>query len=257
MSRSVARLSTVMWLTGLIVGTAQLMAQHEATPADIAQGERLFLGNCATCHGADGDAVFGVDLAHNEFRQASTDSDLVRIIRTGIAGTDMPPSNFTEEQAGMIVAYLRAWPNTNIADVPGDPDRGKALFEGKGACLTCHRVHAVGSRIGPDLSDIGLFRRASELERSLIDPGAEIYPQNRSVRVVTADGATVTGRLLNHDTFTVQLIDSGEKLRSFTLASLREFGFVRQSPMPSYKGQLSDSELTDLVAYLASLKERK
>ena len=30
-----------------------------------------------------------------------------------------------------------------------------------------------------------------------------------------------------------------------------------KSPMPSYKGQLSDDELTDLVAYLASLKEEK
>ena len=30
-----------------------------------------------------------------------------------------------------------------------------------------------------------------------------------------------------------------------------------KSPMPSYQGQLSDAELTDLVAYLASLKETK
>jgi putative heme-binding domain-containing protein len=246
-----------MWLAGLIIGTATLIAQHEPTPDDIAQGERLFLGYCATCHGVEGDAVYGVDLAHGEFRQASTDSDLVRIIRTGIAGTDMPPSSFTEEQAGMIVAYLRAWPSTSVTDVPGDPDRGKAIFEGKGGCLTCHRVHGTGSKVGPDLSDIGRLRRAAELERSLIDPNAEIYPPNRSVRVVTADGATVTGRLLNHDTFTVQLIDSGEKLRSYTLASLRELSFVQQSPMPSYKGKLSQDELRDLVKYLVTLRPSK
>ena len=30
-----------------------------------------------------------------------------------------------------------------------------------------------------------------------------------------------------------------------------------KSPMPSYKGQLSEVELTDVVAYLASLKETK
>jgi hypothetical protein len=30
-----------------------------------------------------------------------------------------------------------------------------------------------------------------------------------------------------------------------------------KSPMPSYKGQLSEDELTDVVAYLVSLKEEK
>ena len=128
---------------------------------------------------------------------------------------------------------------------------------GKGACLTCHRVHTNGSKAGPDLSDIGQFRRAEELERSLLDPGAEIQPQNRSFRVVTRDGAIVTGRLLNHDTYSVQMIDSKEKLRSFSKASLRESGFVEQSPMPSYRGTLTPDELTDVVKYLVTLRPSK
>src|SRR5262245_21759986 len=33
--------------------------------------------------------------------------------------------------------------------------RGKGIFEGKGACQTCHRVNGVGSRVAPDLSSIG------------------------------------------------------------------------------------------------------
>jgi cytochrome c oxidase cbb3-type subunit 3 len=257
MSRYVARLSALMGLTGLILIIAPLVAQHESTPADIEQGGRQFLANCAACHGPEGDAVFGVDLAHGEFRQASTDADLIRIIRNGIAGTDMPPSNFTDEQAGTIVAYLRSLASTSVAAVPGDADRGKAVFEGKGACLTCHRVHTNGSKVGPDLSDIGQFRRAEELERSLLDPGAEIQPQNRSFRVVTRDGSIVTGRLLNHDTYTVQMIDSAEKLRSFSNASLRESGFVEQSPMPSYRGKLSPDELTDVIKYLVTLRPSK
>jgi putative heme-binding domain-containing protein len=248
---------TVVWLAGLIAASAPLVAQHEPTPADIAQGERLFLTNCASCHGTEGDAVFGVDLAHGEFHQASTDAELVRIIRNGIAGTAMPPSNFTEDQAGIIVAYLRAWPSTLIADVPGDADRGKAIFGGKGACLSCHRVQSNGSKVGPDLSDIGQLRRAEELTRAILDPGAEVYAQNRSYRVVTREGVTIVGRLLNHDTYTVQLIDSQEKLRSFTLASLREHGFVEQSPMPSYRGKLTSDELTDVVKYLVTLRPTK
>ena len=37
----------------------------------------------------------------------------------------------------------------------GNASRGRAVFEGQGRCLECHRVGATGSRSGPDLSDVG------------------------------------------------------------------------------------------------------
>ena len=77
---------------------------------------------------------------------------------------------------------------------------------------------------------------------------------NRSYRVVTKDGATVTGRLLNLDTFTIQLLDSLEQLRSFVKSDLLEHGFIDKSPMPSYRERLDAQELADLVSYLVSLK---
>jgi putative heme-binding domain-containing protein len=133
-------------------------------------------------------------------------------------------------------------------------DRGRAVFDGKGACSTCHRVNASGGRLGPDLSNIGQLRRSAELEASLVDPGAEILATNRMYRVVSRDGVTTTGRLLNLDSFTVQMLDSKEQLRSFEKSRLRDYGFVDQSPMPSYRDKLSAQELTDLVSYLVSLK---
>ena len=137
---------------------------------------------------------------------------------------------------------------------PGDATRGKAIFEGKG-CLGCHRVRDNGSHLGPDLSDFGSVKRTPEdVERSILEPDAEILPQNRSYRVVKRDGSAITGRLLNHDTFTVQLIDSKERLLTFQKADLREYGFVKTSPMPAYRGKLSSDELADLTAHLVSLK---
>lgn len=256
MSRWPPRVSGLMLLS-VVLAAAPVLGQHEATTSEIEDGKRLFMASCATCHGTDGDAVFSVDLGHGQFRQASSDADLVRIIRSGISGTSMPPGNYSEAQAGTIVAYLRSLASTSNAAVPGDAARGKALAEGKAACLTCHRVNGSGSRFGPELSDIGQFRRADELERSLVDPNAEIKPPNRSFRVVTRDRATITGRLLNQDTFTVQLIDDKEQLRSFQKSGLREFGFVAESPMPSYRDKLTAEELTDLVKYLVSLKTLK
>ena len=143
-----------------------------------------------------------------------TDDDLVRIIRTGIPNTPMPASPMTVEQAQKIVAYLRSVARTRAASVvTGDAARGRAAFQQ--ACTACHRVGGAGSRVGPDLTDVGGRRNAVELERALLDPGADVAPANRTYRVVLKDGTAVTGRLLGHDTFTVQLLDTREQLRSF------------------------------------------
>ncbi|HEY4363383.1 MAG TPA: c-type cytochrome [Bryobacteraceae bacterium] len=140
-----------------------------------------------------------------------------------------------------------------FAQPQGNAARGQAVMEGKGNCLTCHRIKQTGSRFGPDLSEIGA-RTPAQLLMSLTDPDAEILPANRPYRVVLKDGATVDGRLLNEDTFTVQIIDTKENLRSFTKTDLRSFGIQTKSPMPSFKGRLSDQELADVVEYLGSLK---
>ena len=82
-----------------------------------------------------------------------------------------------------------------------------------------------------------------------------MQPTDRFYRVVMRDGSVVTGRLLSHDTFTVQLLDTSEKLRSFPKSDLKEHGFIA-SPMPSYRDKLSPQEIADVVSYLASLKGR-
>jgi putative heme-binding domain-containing protein len=240
----------------LAVASAErsMVAQHE-TASDIEDGGRVFQQTCANCHGPDGDQIAGIDLGRGQFRRPMTDQDLVRTIRTGIPGTPMPASNMPEEQAAKIVAYLRSVAAASRSNsAPGDPARGHALFEGKGTCLSCHRVNAAGSRLGPDLSDIGQKRRAVDLQRSLVEPDAEVLGNNRFYRVVLKDGSTMTGRLLNLDTFSVQLLDSKEQLRSFVKSDLRDHGFVEKSPMPSFKDKLTAQDLADIVSYLVSLK---
>ena len=232
-----------------------LLAQHAYTPADIQEGGRLFRVNCVLCHGPEGDQVPGIDLGHGKFRQSYSESALVKIIQNGIAGTSMPPNNLQDFQAEVVVAYLRSIATSGrTATGNGDAARGKALFAGKGNCATCHRVNGIGSRLGPDLSDIGALRRTVEIERSLLEPNEEVLAQNRSYRVVTKQGETITGRLLNVDTFTVQMLDGRERLLSLQKSDLRESGFVNNSPMPSSRDKLSSQELADVVAYLSSLK---
>lgn len=246
------------WLLGIAFAAlaigVPLAAQHD-TAQDIDDGGRVFRNTCANCHGPDGDEVSGIDLGRGVFRRAKTDQDLVQIIRNGVPGTAMPASDMPVAQAEQIVAYLRSVAATKrSASASGNIERGKDIFHRKGACVTCHRVDGVGARLGPDLSGIGQLRRAVELETSIVEPNKEILYTNRTYRVVTKDGTTVTGRLLNLDSFTVQLLDRKEQLRSFEKTNLRDFGFVDASPMPSYKDKLNPQELADVVSYLVSLK---
>ena len=227
------------------------------TPADIAYGARLYDAQCTTCHGANGDGVGGVDLRSGKFRNGGTDQDLVRVITNGVPGTGMQAFRFDSAEIAGIVGFLR---NMNAFDrgsnKTGDAARGRATFEGKGGCARCHRVGSLGSRVGPDLSEVGATRSAGSLFRSLTDPTSQMMPINRPVRAVTKDGKVVNGRRLNEDTYTVQLIDEQEKLVSLTKADLREYTILTASPMPSYKDRLSENELADVVAYLLSLKGR-
>jgi putative heme-binding domain-containing protein len=250
--RAVLAGAVVLW-TAVV-----LSAQHSYSTAEVAEGGRLFQANCARCHGPDGDQVPGVNLARGQFRRAATDDDLARIVMMGIPGTAMPPGNFSEFDAGRIVAYLRSM--ATVADAPasgpGDPARGKAIVDGRGQCRRCHRVDGTGSQLGPDLNAVAPFRRRAELERSLVDPGAEVLDDNRFARVVLRTGETINGRLLNQDTFSIQLFDAKERLLSYLKSDLREFAVLKTSPMPSYRDTLNAEERTDVVTYLRSLKGR-
>jgi len=249
-------------MTTMIAVAALLAVQTAAhpgeySPADIAYGARLYDAQCTTCHGANGDGVGGVDLKSGKFRSAVTDQDLIRVITNGIQGTGMQAFKFDPSEIAGIVAYLR---NMNVFDrgavKPGTPERGRAVVAGKGDCFRCHRIAGQGSRVAPDLSDIGATRGAGSLMRSVIDPVSQMMPINRPVRAVTRDGKVINGRRLNEDTYTVQLIDDQERLVSLTKADLRELTVLTSSPMPSYRSRLSDEEIADVVAYLLTLKGR-
>jgi putative heme-binding domain-containing protein len=240
------------------LSTSVSRAQAPATPnvgppGPPPNGEQLYMDNCAECHGPEGDVVPDVDLGHGRFRRATTDPELVGIVLRGIPNTAMPPSNFSEREASAIVRFLRAKAR-RAAATAGAAANGQAIFAGKGNCASCHRVNGTGSRLGPDLSEIGRLRHSTDIERAIVEPDALIVPSNRFLRLVTRDGQTITGRMLNQDAFSVQLLDSKEQLRSLLRADLGEFTFIDTSPMPSYREKLSPQEISDLVSYLVSLQ---
>lgn len=250
------QLKRVFIVVGWLVACApaSVLAQTYA-PADVQYGARLYGQQCTVCHGGTGEGVAGVDLRANRFKRSTTDNDLRGVISNGVEGTSMPSFKFDPPELTAVIAYLRKMRDFDAKTaLIGDPGRGQTLFEGKGGCTRCHRVNGKGPRVAPDLSDIGAVRTPDTLQRVVVDPDAEVRPANRSVRAVTRDGKVITGRRLNEDTYTVQLIDEQEHLVSLVKANLREYGLVRRTSMPSYRDKLSTNELADLLAYLLSLK---
>ena len=223
--------------------------------ADVEAGQRLYGPQCQVCHGANGDGVPGIDLKLGRFRRASSDDDIARTITSGVPGTGMPPFVLRPEELVAIVAFIRAGFDPASASVRvGDATRGRALFQAKAQCAQCHRVNGQGPRVAPDLSDIGAIRTLAALQRALLTPNESLLPIHRPVTAVTKDGRTLHGRRLNEDTYTVQIIDEQENLVSLAKADLRDLSVGTQSKMPSYADRLTAEELSDVIAYLVSLK---
>ena len=236
---------------------AQLLNQDHGqySRADIEAGQRLYGPQCQVCHGATGDGVPGIDLRLGKFRRVTSDEDIVRTVTSGIPGVGMPAFKFQPTELASLVAFIRGGFDPASANVRvGNADRGRALFAGKAECASCHRVNGRGPRLAPDLSDIGAIRTLAALQRAVLEPNESLLPIHRPVRVVTKGGETIRGRRLNEDTFTVQLIDDKERLRSLVKADVKQYTVETAAAMPSVKDKLSADELADLIAYLTSLK---
>lgn len=232
---------------------AQEIGDHQYTTEAIEAGSRVYTQQCALCHGPQGGLVDGVDLRRGQFRTAQSDSDLVAIITGGAAEGAMPAFDLRSEELNGVIAFIRAgFDPEGVAIKIGDPIRGKALFEGEGECADCHRVNGVGPRTAPDLSFIGAIRTPASLQRNLLDPATALLPINRPVRIVTVNEETIVGRRLNEDTYTVQVVDSNERLRSLRKTDIVTYEI---SDAPSKQPTtLSSDEVADVIGYLLTLR---
>ncbi len=227
--------------------------------ADLARGEKLFSVHCALCHGLKGEGGRGPMLAQAKLVHAPDDAALLKVIEEGIRGTEMPGAGaMSDHEMRQTAAYVRSLGKVPMKPVPGNASHGAEIYAGKGNCAACHSIHGDGGISGPDLADIGSRRSAAYLQQSLIEPEAAVPEGYLLVTLVTTKGQNVRGVRANEDSFSIQVRDEAGRSYSFWKTEIAQIEKQRgKSPMPSYKGKLSDDELTDLVAYLASLKEAK
>jgi putative heme-binding domain-containing protein len=239
-----------------VLGARAQTSNPYATPADRESGAKIFRSHCGSCHGARGTGGLGPDLTSGAFFHGSSDSDLFNNIANGIPGTAMPGVFFEGTQVWQIVAHVRSLSKSGAASsAAGDPVRGAQQFRQRG-CTGCHLVRGEGGVKGPDLSFIGSQRSAEHLRESILDPGQNVSPDYWVAKIITKDGASHSGFVMNQDTYSVQVLDFFRGLQSLPRSDFKDFGIDRSTIMPSYKGRLNDADVNDLVSYLLSLKRQ-
>jgi putative heme-binding domain-containing protein len=239
-----------------VLGVLALSAAVVKLPAgraDLAAGKKLYENQCALCHGQTGEGGRGPVLAKPRLTRAADDEALVRVIEHGIGGTEMPGAHsMSERDIRQTAAYVRTLGRVALKPVPGNVARGGELYRTKGGCAGCHDTGFTA----PDLKGVGSRRSAVFLREALLTPESAVPDGYLVITAVPKSGAAANGVRVNEDSFSIQIRDASGKVHSFWKSELAELRKQQgKSTMPSYKGTLSDDELTDVVAYLASLKD--
>lgn len=249
------------WLACALLSTAAgpAVAQedvnpHEGSRAAILAGRALFANRCGECHGADATGISGPDLT-GLWADAGADARVFRTIRQGIDGSIMPSSAAPDDEIWALVTYLKSIGTVSPVEfATGDASRGRSLFDA--SCAGCHRAGGAGGRLGPDLSRVTRTRSRARLVQSIRDPSAAVETGYRAVSVVPLDGAPVRGLKKAEDVFSIQIVDTTERLRGFLKADLRDVRDETASLMPPFGiDRLTDSQLDDLLRFLASVSE--
>lgn len=241
----------------LLASSPPLMAQAvnplEGDPRAAFAGGALFRAQCATCHGADAKGISSIDAPDLTLmwsqRQLSA-QDVFDTIRNGVAGSIMPPHDFTDTEIWMLVSHLQSVAVAGVIGLPdGDVANGQRLFARH--CAECHRVRGEGGSLGPDLSTITARRSLESLLVSVRDPSALIATAYKPLTVVTGSGETVQGVLKSEDAFSLQMMDSEQRLRGFMKQQLRSLDRPLQSLMPVFsESLLGQQELIDILNFL-------
>lgn len=154
-------------------------------------------------------------------------------------------------------AFLPAMKGGNVA-------RGREIFatHAIGQCSKCHKVNGDGGVAGPDLTGIGSRQDHQYLLDALVDPSDYVVPGYGMMLMTLKNGDSIGGAFLEETDEAVILKipdpeDSAKQIeKAVPIAEIAS----RQPPvsaMPPMGLMMTKTEIRDLVAYLANLKEKK
>jgi cytochrome c oxidase cbb3-type subunit III len=227
----------------------------EGNAQAISNGKAMFRNRCAGCHGPDARGYLGPDLT-GYWAAGGADDRMFDIVRRGVPGTEMTgadPARVLDKDIWQILAFVRTLSGGTVSAATGDAANGERIFRAN--CSSCHRVNGRGGQLGPDLSRIGSGRPRAGLSSKLRGSSEYIRPGYEPVTLVTREGERIRGIRRNEDEFSIQIMDTRERLQGYLKTGLTSVSIDKQSLMPAYgPDRLNDRELDDLLRYLTGLR---
>lgn len=240
-----------------VLGSATVAAQSvnplEGNGRATLAGGALFRAQCATCHGADAKGLSSIDapdLTQMWAQRQLSVQDVFDTIREGIPGSIMPPHDFTDTEIWMLVSHLQDVAESGVIGLPaGNVNNGGSLFAEH--CAECHRAGINGGSLGPVLTTITGRRSLESLQASIRTPDALVGRGFQTLSLVTAEGETVMGVLKSEDAFSLQIMDSNQRLRAFMKDDLQSLQRESESLMPAFSASLlSQQDVIDILNFL-------
>ncbi|HEX4589334.1 MAG TPA: c-type cytochrome, partial [Gemmataceae bacterium] len=151
---------------------------------------------------------------------------------------------------------------------PAVPDvlKGRSFANGKqmftvANCIACHKVNAVGTEIGPDLSKLDAKYTPHDILRDIVEPSWRIDEKYQTFVFELKSGKSVTGLILEETPKSVKVIENPLAKAEPVILDKTDIQSREKSPnsmMP--KGlldKLTREEILDLVAYVVARGDAK
>lgn len=255
--------STVAMVTALLLTSGTAFAQggpYERQRVDNAAADRgraVYAKHCINCHGS---TAKGTDRGPDLIRSAVVLRDR---LGNGIGPAIRPSaahqaaltqaeivdlSHFLHQRVEAIASNRN--PRGPLPVLTGDPEAGRAYFNGAGRCSSCHSPTGDLSGIATRVPD-----PANLQQRFLFPTLRRGGPAQVEVTVTVATQAPVTGTLVRIDDFFVSLRETSGEYRAFNRGP--GVSVVVNNPLAAHHELLdryTDADMHDLTAYLARLK---
>ncbi len=133
-------------------------------------------------------------------------------------------------------------------------ERGSIIFHMKRhQCILCHQVKGIGGHYGPDLSQVGRSKSATQLRTAILEPSAEIAPEWQGWYLIDENGKSHMGRQIDVGLNQAKLMHEDGSF--ITHKNPQSYGVLESSLMPAgLEKKINKQALEDLLQYLLTLK---
>lgn len=140
----------------------------------------------------------------------------------------------------------------------GDPTRGAKIFSDKAICATCHSVDGSHSKVGPDLFSIGDKFSRPDLIKAVLLPSDSIAVGYSAEWIETKNHGSVLGVVKNSTDASLEMMNVSNQTIKISKHDVLSQKSWDKSLMPEgLEKNLSLQEFTDLINYLANLRQAK